>query len=164
SPLIAPAHRSMAVNDTPPEPPPRRAAGPLQIASAVFWGFFGVRKQQKLVQDVTTIKPHHIVIAAIIGAALFVMLLLVIVRPVVATVEPDVTRREELDQPSLQPNRKLAQAMDADHLCEKLSRARLIERQNRWRRFEPAVAAGGEARRIGAFVPKRRFLSEPADV
>ena len=74
----------MAVNDPRPDPPPRRSAGPLQIASAVFWGFFGVRKQRKLEQDVTTIKPHHIVIAAVIGAALFVLLLIVIVRLIVA--------------------------------------------------------------------------------
>ena len=76
----------MAVNDPRPDPQSRRAAGPLQIASAVFWGFFGVRKQRKLVQDVTTIKPHHIVIAAVIGAALFVLLLIVIVRLIVANV------------------------------------------------------------------------------
>ena len=74
----------MAVNDPRPDPPPRRSAGPLQIASAVFWGFFGVRKQRKLEQDVTTIKPQHIVIAGIIGAALFVLLLIVIVRLIVA--------------------------------------------------------------------------------
>jgi hypothetical protein len=73
----------MAVNDPRPDPPPRRSAGPLQIASAVFWGFFGVRKQRKLEQDVTTIKPQHIVIAGIIGAACFVLLLIVIVRLIV---------------------------------------------------------------------------------
>jgi hypothetical protein len=74
----------MAVNDPHPDPPRRRSAGPLQIAAAVFWGFFGVRKQQKLEQDVTMIKPHHIVIAGVIGAALFVLLLIVIVRLIVA--------------------------------------------------------------------------------
>ena len=74
----------MAANDSPPDPPPRRSAGPLQIASAVFWGFFGVRKRKNLEQDVTTIKPHHIVIAGIIGAALFVLVLIVIVRIIVA--------------------------------------------------------------------------------
>ena len=74
----------MAVNDPRPDPPSQRSAGPLQIASAVFWGFFGVRKQRKLEQDVTTIKPQHIVIAAVIGAVLFVLLLIVIVRLIVA--------------------------------------------------------------------------------
>ena len=80
----SPAPSSMSVNAPRPDPPPRRSAGPLQIASAVFWGFFGVRKRHKLEQDVTTIKPHHIVIAAVIGAALFVLLLIVIVRLIVA--------------------------------------------------------------------------------
>ena len=80
----SPAFSSMAVNDPHPDPPPRRSAGPLQIASAVFWGFFGVRKQRKLEQDATTIKPQHIVIAGVIGAALFVLLLIVIVRLIVA--------------------------------------------------------------------------------
>ncbi|HEY3179863.1 MAG TPA: DUF2970 domain-containing protein [Casimicrobiaceae bacterium] len=74
----------MAVNDPSSDPPPRRSAGPLQIASAVFWGFFGVRKQRKLEQDVATIKPHHIVIAGVIGAALFVVLLILIVKVIVA--------------------------------------------------------------------------------
>ena len=74
----------MAANDPRPDPSPRRSAGPLQVAAAVFWGFFGVRKRRKLEQDVTTIKPHHIVIAGVIGAALFVLLLIVIVRLIVA--------------------------------------------------------------------------------
>jgi hypothetical protein len=74
----------MAVNEPRPDTPPRRSAGPLQIAAAVFWGFFGVRKQRKLEQDVASIKPHHIVIAGVIGAALFVLLLIVIVRLIVA--------------------------------------------------------------------------------
>ena len=73
----------MSADNLRPDPPPQRSASPLQIASAVFWGFFGVRKQQKLEQDVATIKPHHIVIAGVIGAALFVLLLIVIVRLIV---------------------------------------------------------------------------------
>jgi hypothetical protein len=74
----------MAVDNPRPDPPPRRSAGPLQIASAIFWGFFGVRKQRNLEQDATTIKPQHIVIAGVIGAALFVLLLIMIVRLIVA--------------------------------------------------------------------------------
>ena len=73
---------SMSTED--PHPPPRRSAGPLQIASAVFWSFFGVRKRRKLEDDATTIKPQHVVIAGIIGAALFVLVLIVIVRIIVA--------------------------------------------------------------------------------
>ena len=71
-------------DDSERNPLHRRSAGPLQIASAVFWGFFGVRKRRDLEEDVTTIKPHHIVIAGVIGAALFVLLLIIIVRAIVA--------------------------------------------------------------------------------
>ena len=63
---------------------PRRSAGPLQIAAAIFWGFFGVRKRRNLEEDVTTIKPQHIVIAGLVGAALFVLVLIVIVRVIIA--------------------------------------------------------------------------------
>jgi len=73
----------MSDDNAPPNPPRQRSAGPFQIASAVFWGFFGVRKRRNLEQDVTTIKPQHIVIAGVIGAALFVLLLLLIVRLIV---------------------------------------------------------------------------------
>jgi len=66
------------------DPPRVRSAGLLQIASAVFWSFFGVRKRHNLEEDVTTIKPQHIVIAGIVGAALFVLVLVVIVRVIVA--------------------------------------------------------------------------------
>ncbi|HEY2815600.1 MAG TPA: DUF2970 domain-containing protein [Casimicrobiaceae bacterium] len=74
-------------DDSDRNPSPRRSAGPLQIASAVFWGFFGVRKRRNLENDVTTIKPHHIVVAGVIGAALFVLVLIVIVRAIVANAQ-----------------------------------------------------------------------------
>src|SRR5437588_4968475 len=83
---------------------------------------------------------------------------------VVSTSSADVTRSEERDQSPLQPERKFAQARNADRLRKKLPGARLIDRQNRRRRFEPAVAARSEARRIGSLVGKRGFFSEPADV
>jgi hypothetical protein len=66
------------------ESKPRPSAGPLQIASAVFWSFFGVRKRHKLEEDVTTIKPQHIVIAGVVGGVLFVLILMLIVRLIVA--------------------------------------------------------------------------------
>jgi hypothetical protein len=69
-------------NESGPSPP--RSAGPLQIASAVFWSFFGVRKRRNLEEDATTIKPQHIIIAGIVGAALFVLALIAIVRVIVA--------------------------------------------------------------------------------
>ena len=83
---------------------------------------------------------------------------------VVSTIGANVTRCEELDEPPLQCERKFAQARNADRPRKKLSCARLIDRQNRRCRFEPAVTAFGEARRIGTLIGERRFLSEPADV
>ena len=83
---------------------------------------------------------------------------------IVSAIGANVTRCEELDEPPLQCERKFAQARNADRLRKKLSCARLIDRQNRRRRFEPAVTAFGEARRIGSLIGERRFLSEPADV
>ena len=74
----------MSDADSRRDSPPRRSAGPLQIASAVFWSFFGVRKRHKLEEDVTTIKPQHIVVAGIIGGVLFVLVLMLIVRLIVA--------------------------------------------------------------------------------
>jgi len=75
----------MSSDDRGSNQPPRRTAGLLQIASAVFWAFFGVRKQQKLRQDAATIKPVHIVIAGVVGAVLFVLILLVVVRLIVSS-------------------------------------------------------------------------------
>src|SRR5437762_7124434 len=83
---------------------------------------------------------------------------------VVSTIGANVTRCEELDEPPLQCERKFAQARNADRLRKKLSCARLIDRQNRRRRFKPAIAACGEARWIGTLVGERRFFSKPADV
>ena len=79
-----PAHHAMPSPEPKTDSPPARSVGPLQIASAVFWSFFGVRKRRNLEEDATTIKPQHIIIAGIIGAALFVLVLIVIVRVIVA--------------------------------------------------------------------------------
>ena len=58
-------------------PPP---AGIGQIARAVFWSFFGIRKRSSLERDAVTIKPQHAIIAGVIGMVLFVLALLVVVR------------------------------------------------------------------------------------
>jgi DUF2970 family protein len=64
--------------------PPARKAGFLQIALAVFWGFFGVRKRRNLDRDMASIKPQHVVVAGLIGALLFIATLILIVRLVIA--------------------------------------------------------------------------------
>jgi len=55
-------------------------AGPVQVAKAVFWAFFGVRKNTDHAADVESLTLKQIVIGGIIGAALFVGSLLLLVK------------------------------------------------------------------------------------
>jgi len=63
-----------------PEPPPRPTASFLQIANAVFWSFFGVRKGRDMSRDVGTIKPQHVIIVGVVLAAILVVTLITLVR------------------------------------------------------------------------------------
>jgi hypothetical protein len=56
----------------------------LQIAKAVFWAFFGVRKQSDLDSDASSLTPAQVIIGGIIGAALFVIGLVLVVKFVTA--------------------------------------------------------------------------------
>ena len=61
-------------------PEPRRRQATLrQVASAVFWSFFGVRKGKSMAEDTTTIRPHQVIIVGLVAAALFVLTLIAIV-------------------------------------------------------------------------------------
>ena len=51
-----------------------------QIAKAVFWAFFGVRKQSDLDSDASSLTPAQVIIGGLIGAALFVMSLIIVVK------------------------------------------------------------------------------------
>ncbi len=62
------------------KPAGRRAAGPLDVAKAVFWSFLGIRKRAALEQDMVTLKPLHVVIAGIIGAGILVFSIVMLVR------------------------------------------------------------------------------------
>jgi hypothetical protein len=55
-------------------------AGAVQVAKAVFWAFFGVRKNTDHAADVESLTLKQIVIGGIIGAALFVGSLLLLVK------------------------------------------------------------------------------------
>ncbi len=55
-------------------------ATPLQVAKAVFWSFFGVRKKAALDKDVVTLTLPQVVVAGIIGAIIFVLSLVMLVR------------------------------------------------------------------------------------
>jgi Protein of unknown function (DUF2970) len=67
-----------AVNEAP------RKAGPLQVAKAVFWSFFGIRRRAEHEADVGRLTPVQVIIAGLIGAALFVTTLVLIVRFVIS--------------------------------------------------------------------------------
>jgi hypothetical protein len=60
-----------------PEPPP--PASLRQVAGAVFWSFFGVRKGRHMQQDAVTIKPHHVVIVGLLSGLAFVLALIALV-------------------------------------------------------------------------------------
>ncbi len=76
----------MPVPDAPPEAGPEaapeepKAATLLQVAGAVFWSFFGVRKGQNMQRDAVTIKPLQVVIVGVGLAAVLVFALLALVR------------------------------------------------------------------------------------
>jgi|KBSMisStaDraftv2_1062788.scaffolds.fasta_scaffold1053944_2 hypothetical protein len=71
-----------------PQPGARKPASLLQVASAVLWSFFGVRKGRNMLQDMESIKPLHVVIVGVVAGAIFVLTLLVIVRIVIRTAGP----------------------------------------------------------------------------
>ncbi|HJT51278.1 MAG TPA: DUF2970 domain-containing protein [Nitrosospira sp.] len=52
----------------------------LQIAKAVFWAFFGVRKQSDLDMDASSLTPAQVIIGGLIGAALFIATLVLVVK------------------------------------------------------------------------------------
>ena len=76
----------MVICVRPPEAPPPaptpsepRPATFMQVAGAVFWSFFGVRKGRHMLQDTVTIKPLHVVIVGLLSGLAFVLTLVVLV-------------------------------------------------------------------------------------
>jgi DUF2970 family protein len=63
-----------------PAGPELKSASPLQVAKAVFWSFFGIRRRAEHEKDLAQIKPVQVVIAGLIGAAIFVMSLVLLVK------------------------------------------------------------------------------------
>jgi hypothetical protein len=55
-------------------------ATPLQVAKAVFWSFFGVRKRAEYEKDAVTLTLQQVVTAGIIGGVIFVLSLVMLVR------------------------------------------------------------------------------------
>ena len=66
------------------EDPPRPATL-LQVASAVFWSFFGVSKGRDMLQDGASIKPVHVVIVGLVAGLVFVLVLIALVTVITRT-------------------------------------------------------------------------------
>ena len=64
---------------------PRREASWRQVAGAVLWGFFGVRKGSAMHRDTVAIKPHQVILVGILLAAVLVAILLIAVRLITRT-------------------------------------------------------------------------------
>lgn len=58
---------------------PRKATF-AEVAKAVFWSFFGVRKKKDYTSDSASISPVQVIVAGIVGAALFVLTLVMVVK------------------------------------------------------------------------------------
>jgi hypothetical protein len=56
-----------------------RQAGPLDVAKAVFWSFFGIRKRAAHEKDAVTLKPAQVIVAGVIGAIILVLSLVTLV-------------------------------------------------------------------------------------
>jgi hypothetical protein len=67
------------MSDAEEERPARRKAGMVQVAKAVFWSFFGVRKSRDHDRDSASITPVQVVVAGVIGAAVLVFFLVMLV-------------------------------------------------------------------------------------
>jgi hypothetical protein len=59
-------------------------ASPLEVAKAVFWSFFGIRRKRDYDADAVRLTPVQVVVAGIIGAALLVASLIVLVRFIIS--------------------------------------------------------------------------------
>jgi hypothetical protein len=46
--------------------------GVIALAKAVFWSFFGVRREQDYEQDAVRLSTGQVIVAGIVGALLFV--------------------------------------------------------------------------------------------
>jgi hypothetical protein len=60
--------------------PQKPKATLLQIARAVFWSFFGIRKRAEYEKDAVSLTLLQVVVAGIIGGIVFVLSLVLLVR------------------------------------------------------------------------------------
>ncbi len=62
----------------------QKKASPLQVAKAVFWSFFGIRKRRDYETDSVELKPHQVIVAGLIGAAILVASLILLVHLIIS--------------------------------------------------------------------------------
>jgi len=55
-------------------------ATPLQVAKAVCWSFFGIRKRAEYEKDAVSLTLRQVVVAGIVGALVLVLSLIMLVR------------------------------------------------------------------------------------
>ena len=60
--------------------PPTRRSTAIDAFKAVFWSFFGVRRNADYAADLQKLKPHHVIIAGLVAALAFVLVLFAIVK------------------------------------------------------------------------------------
>ena len=62
------------------EPQKPASATPLQVAKAVFWSFFGIRRRAEYEKDAVALKPAQVIVAGLIGALLLILSLVTLVQ------------------------------------------------------------------------------------
>ena len=73
---MVPDHDPIMSDAVPPgpsrtsEPPAPAQASLRQVAGAVFWSFFGVRKGKAMRDDAVSIRPHQVIVLGIVFAGL----------------------------------------------------------------------------------------------
>jgi len=87
-PAVEPRPPSERTESEQRDPGARKPASLLQVASAVFWSFFGVRKGRHMLQDMESIKPLHVVIVGLVAGLVFVLTLVAIVTLIMRTAGP----------------------------------------------------------------------------
>lgn len=66
------------------EAPKLARATPLQVARAVFWSFFGIRRRAEYEKDAVALTPVQVIVAGIIGAIVLVLSLVTLVRFIIS--------------------------------------------------------------------------------
>jgi hypothetical protein len=63
--------------------PEAKKLNPLRAARAVFWSFFGVRRNKDYADDIANLTVKQIIVSGIIGGVIFVLSLVMLVNYVI---------------------------------------------------------------------------------